>query len=179
MLVNNELLAFFFVLGVVSVMVSAFSHSFQNIATIVVVQFFHDQVQQSVDEKHVLVARLVIVLSALLTILYIPFAQLFGAITLLVYVQYLSWLAASIVGAFTVYIFTNNIFKSGITFGVVGGMSAGSIITLLTYSGADILSPFMTTPYGAATAIFFLSIVLSIGISIIMERKFSKRSVAV
>lgn len=175
MLVNNELLAFFFVLGVVSVMVSAFSHSFQNIATIVVVQFFHDQVQQSVEEKHVLVARLVIVLSALLTILYIPFAQLFGAITLLVYIQYLSWLAASIVGAFTVYIFTNNLFKSGITSGIVGGMSAGSIIVLLTYSGADILSPFMATPYGAATAIFFLSIVLSIGTSVIYGTEVFKK----
>ncbi len=179
MLVNNELLVFFFVLGVVSVMVSAFSHSFQTIATIVVMQFFHDRVLQNVEEKHILVARLVIVLSALLTILYIPFAQLFGAVTLLVYVQYLSLLAASIIGAFTVFVLWKNLYKGGIAVGIIGGMSAGIIVVVLPYSGTEILTPLLTTPYGATTGIFFFSMFCSIGGSVIVARRVSKRSIVV
>ncbi|HAP37035.1 MAG TPA: hypothetical protein DCQ28_14320 [Bacteroidetes bacterium] len=178
-MVNNELLSFFFVLGVVSVMVSAFSHSFQNIASIVIVQFFHEQVQQSVEEKHILVARLVIVLSALLTILYIPFAQLFGAITLLVYVQYLACFAASIVGVFTVFVLWKNYNKRGVATGIIGGMTAGIIVVVLTYSGSEMLTPLLATPYGAAAGIFLFSMVCSVGGSILVERKITKRSVVV
>ncbi len=178
-LVNDELLAFFFVLGFVSVMIAAFSQSFHTITTIVAVQYFNTQRSENFEEKDILVSRLVIVLSALLTILYIPFAQYFGAVTLMIYVQYLACVAASLVGVFTVFVLWKNLYKGGIAIGIVGGMIAGVIVIMLTYSQAEMLTPLLTTPYGAATGTFFSSIICSVGGSVVGERKIAKHSVPV
>ena len=178
-LANNELLVFFFIFGVVAVMFSAFSLSFHSVAAITANQIFHGNIQQNVEEKHILIARLVIVLSALLTILYIPFAQYFGPVTLLLYVQYLACFAASMVGAFTVFVLRRNFSTNGLTAGVLGGMSAGAVIVLLTYSGTEMLTPLLKTPYGAATGIFFFSMLCSVGGSVMTEWKVAKSSAAV
>jgi hypothetical protein len=176
---NNEFLMFFFVLGIVSVMVSAFSYSFHTVAAIVTAQYFHGNVQQNIDEKKVLIARLVIVLSALLAILCIPFAQFFGAVTLQVYVQYLACFAASMAGAFAVYLMRKKKYQAGITSGVLGGMLAGAVIVFLTYSESEFLPPWLATPYGAATGIFIFSIICSVVGSFFVEWSNVKSSVTV
>ncbi len=169
---------FVFVLGFVSVMVAALSQSFHTVASIVTWRVFHGQARHQVEEKHVLVARLVIVAGALLTILYVSFVQYFGAVMLVVYVQYLSCFAASIVGAFTVFVFRKKSYTNGAAMGIIGGTAAGMLFVLTTYGGGDAVVPVFGTPYGAATGIFIFSIICSLAGSMMAERKISKRSIA-
>ncbi|MFZ4620283.1 MAG: hypothetical protein ACOYNS_06980 [Bacteroidota bacterium] len=175
----NQASVIVFVLGFVSVMMAALSQSFLTVASLVTWRTFHAQSHGTVDDKHVLVARLVIAASALLMILFISFVQFFGAMMLVVYVQYLSCFAASIVGAFTVFVFRKKYHTFGAAAGIIGGTGAGMILVILSYGNNDAFAPFIGTPYGATTGIFLFSIVCSLAGSLLAERRTAKRSIVI
>ena len=172
----SQTAVFVFVIGFVSVTVAALSQSFHMVASLVTWRTFHGQPGVHIEEKQVLVARLVIAASALLTILFVSFVQYFGAVMLVVYVQYLSCFAASVVGAFTVFVFRKNFYMNAAATGIIGGTGAGLIVILATWGNSDAAVPVIGTPYGATTGIFVFSVVCSLAGSMLAERRIAKRS---
>lgn len=173
----NETMTFLFVLAFFSMMFSVFTHSFHAIA-IFVTGYSSGRFTPGETEKDILFERLAILSSAVMIILIIPFAALLGSITVMMYVQFLSWCSASVLGTLAVLAVRNSDAQNGAAAGIMGGMVTGIVITMLTVLDAGVLTPVLETPYGASVLIVFGSAVSSIGGSAVSVRRMIKRSMA-
>jgi hypothetical protein len=173
----SETMTFLFVLAFFSMMFSVFSHSFHAIA-IFVTGYSSGRFTPGETEKHILIERLAILFSAVLIILIIPFAALLGAVTVMMYVQFLSWCSASVLGTLAVLAVRNSDAQNGAAAGIMGGMVTGIVIAVLSGLDAGVLNPVLETPYGASGLIVFGSVVSSIGGSAVSQRRIVKRSMA-
>lgn len=174
---GSESLSFLFILVFVSVIFSAFSHSFQSVSTFIAEGFSGEEADVQDAEKQLLIERLAIMLSALLVILVIPFAQMLGSITLMFYIQFLSWSASSAVGTLGVLAVRNTISQEGLFFGIAGGFVAGIVIAVVSGTGAATMQPILGTPYGASGLVVCCSALCAAGGSMMSHKKMIKRSI--
>jgi hypothetical protein len=158
-----EVLAFFLLLSLVSIFISAFVRSFRSVGSIVQTYLYDAAPHGERSEKHILAARLAITVGVLLSIFLIPFVQQTGVELLVVYVAYLACFAGSFTAIFIVFLIWQSRSEAGMGAGVLGGVSGGVIALIILLDNHRPSGVVQFSLYEIATAVFLLSVACAVG----------------